>query len=938
MAVDGYLTFNTKIDTEGFDKGTKTVSSKVLDLKNKISSTEAQIKSLKSELEKTSNVRVNPKIAEDIEKSITEAEAKLKQSNKRMASIRQDSRITVESIGGGDRLLDRMLAKDSDYQQAKKSAEEYKATIIQLRNELNRVNASAPLTKDTAEYQKKKQRLNELSGQLNAYKAKLSEAEQAEEQEAAAARTSGANHATARQKLERTISALKMLANGAAKAGRALKTAFSKSVGKLISNISNHFRKANNSTNVLEKSLRRIKNTLIRMFFFRLVHSPIDAIKDGLGEIAKISPVVNKNLSALKTESTYLKNSFAALAAPLVNLLTPAFAGLMNTMAGVLNQTGQFISVFTGQSGFTQAIRVQQDYAESLDDSTKSTKENTKAAKENQKVLAGFDELNILNIQDEDESNTTSSSPIMFENMADQTAGLSKTLLDALKSQDFEAVGAMFGEKINAALSKIKWGKIKTTAKKIAGNIAGFLNGFLESADWNLVGSTIGEGINTAVTFTQTFLTRFKWNKLGKSVATLINKTFSTIEWEKVGLTISNGINAFFSTANGFFSTLNWTSMGLSLRAALVTALENINWEEIKSALVNGINGLIDLAVAFIGEPDFGDLGEKTAEGLKNVIRRINWDGIKEVFSKLFIGSLDFVDGFVLKIDWKELGNKLSKDFSDFFGEGGDGRKAITISGKTIGDVCRSTMDLVNGFFEDKETADSFSGAVEEFFKSIPWVELIVKSITGGIELGTWIVQAATKLVNDFCKALADGFSGAADDPELAKAMTGLGKALVNLFIGVLNSLISTIVTAIPNIFIGLIKAILGALAWVLQPLLGEDFYKENEKNLNNWKGIDPNDIPKIPYLATGAFIPANYGEFLAVLGDNKREAEVVSPVSAMKQAFLEALAEMGPNTDSGTTEINLHVDGDKLFSWLVSKNNQYKKSHGYSALEGAEI
>lgn len=53
-------------------------------------------------------------------------------------------------------------------------------------------------------------------------------------------------------------------------------------------------------------------------------------------------------------------------------------------------------------------------------------------------------------------------------------------------------------------------------------------------------------------------------------------------------------------------------------------------------------------------------------------------------------------------------------------------------------------------------------------------------------------------------------------------------------------------------------------------------------------------DLPDIPYLAKGTVVPANYGEFLAVLGDNKREAEVVSPVSTMKKAFMDALAESG--------------------------------------------
>ena len=35
--------------------------------------------------------------------------------------------------------------------------------------------------------------------------------------------------------------------------------------------------------------------------------------------------------------------------------------------------------------------------------------------------------------------------------------------------------------------------------------------------------------------------------------------------------------------------------------------------------------------------------------------------------------------------------------------------------------------------------------------------------------------------------------------------------------------------------------------------------------------------------------MPANYGEFLAVLGDNKREAEVVAPYSTIVKAVKDA-------------------------------------------------
>ena len=53
-------------------------------------------------------------------------------------------------------------------------------------------------------------------------------------------------------------------------------------------------------------------------------------------------------------------------------------------------------------------------------------------------------------------------------------------------------------------------------------------------------------------------------------------------------------------------------------------------------------------------------------------------------------------------------------------------------------------------------------------------------------------------------------------------------------------------------------------------------------------------NIPQIPYLAQGTVVPANYGNFLAVLGDNKREAEVVSPISSIEKAVENVLARHG--------------------------------------------
>lgn len=90
-------------------------------------------------------------------------------------------------------------------------------------------------------------------------------------------------------------------------------------------------------------------------------------------------------------------------------------------------------------------------------------------------------------------------------------------------------------------------------------------------------------------------------------------------------------------------------------------------------------------------------------------------------------------------------------------------------------------------------------------------------------------------------------------------------------------------------------------------------------------------NIPEIPHLAQGKVIPANYGEFAAILGDNKRETEIVSPVPAMKQAFIEALAESGIIGRSvGINGDNvIQIDGREIFRAVRNQADDYSRTHG---------
>ena len=70
-------------------------------------------------------------------------------------------------------------------------------------------------------------------------------------------------------------------------------------------------------------------------------------------------------------------------------------------------------------------------------------------------------------------------------------------------------------------------------------------------------------------------------------------------------------------------------------------------------------------------------------------------------------------------------------------------------------------------------------------------------------------------------------------------------------------------------------------------------------------------DVPRVhlPKLASGTVVPPRAGEFAAILGDNKRETEVVSPLSTMKQALMEALAESG--ISGGRQQVVIRFEGN---------------------------
>ena len=259
-----------------------------------------------------------------------------------------------------------------------------------------------------------------------------------------------------------------------------------------------------------------------------------------------------------------------------------------------------------------------------------------------------------------------------------------------------------------------------------------------------------------------------------------------------------------------------------------------------------------------------------------------------------------------------------------------------------VGAVIAAGVLLVKNW----DSIKNFFGGIVDYFgeKSRAFIEnatntassLIEKVKNAGSILFTSIKETASKItstIGNILQYLATIFingwnAGWLKAKEVFKnifdSLVNIAKVPINGVIGLINGMIRGIISGV-NTAIGVLNRMkIKVPNWV--PKIGG----------STWGFTIPTmTAPQIPYLAKGTVVPRNAGEFAAVLGDNKRETEVVSPLSTMKQAMMEALKESGNGGSSSPQYIVLNIDGNEFIRWLRDQNGQYRNRTGFGIFEG---
>lgn len=402
-----------------------------------------------------------------------------------------------------------------------------------------------------------------------------------------------------------------------------------------------------------------------------LINKLRSAMVEGLKNLAQFNDGVNPTntaLSNLKSALTQLKNSFAVAFAPILTVIEPILTRLISLLSTAMNYVGQFFAALTGASTFTKAIKVQENYAKSLNGTAA-------AAKKAKGSLASIDELNNQSKRDNSGAGGTVSPNDMFEvaPIESKIAGLAsklKSIFDPIKESlqnwfkniDFQPLIDSF-EKLKTAIEPLV-DDIGDGLLWLFENVLEPLGSFVIEdalpAFFNLLASAV-EACNKAFEVISPYLNEI-WNEVFAPFAAFLGETF-------VG--ILNDVSQFFSDMGDMFVEKSEEIGTIFEFLKTVLYLVSIKWKVCIQAMSGQLKPFLTMVKNIISHViDILSGLVKFITGVFTGNWRQAWQGVKDVLKGILNVIIDIVEGSINRI----IGalNAISFDIPDFvYGIGG---------------------------------------------------------------------------------------------------------------------------------------------------------------------------------------------------------------------------------------------------------------------------
>lgn len=458
---------------------------------------------------------------------------------------------------------------------------------------------------------------------------------------------------------------------------------------KLADAVGNIGKKAEAST----PSLKQIGRAFLQYgigarSLYRLINKLRTALFEGFADLALAYEPFNEAMSMIVTALEYLKNSFAAAFAPIIEYVAPALSVFITKIAEAVQWIGQLIAALTGKE-FVMAMPVWKDYsanskagaaaakeqanadknaAKAANDAAKAEAKRNKQLEKYKKTIAGFDDVELLKVPDETDSttDTTGTSPKDYDfSTPTLDAALQKfkvggpiqsgvkafadLLKKAWKTADAYDLGRLVSKQLRDLLKAFNDNipKIQEFLGKVARIVASFLAGFLSVPEtFKELGKAIANVINTIFKTIQEFLRTFMsydgFKNLGKAIFNTIVTALKNIDWDTI-------YDVFRMMGIGIAQVLNETIAKPEF------------WIQIFIALTNALRAILIRIIAFSHELHWGDIGNAIAAGINAGIQNFPVAEAIEAITSFFGGLWSLFVNLVVKTDWSGIGRTAAE-------------------------------------------------------------------------------------------------------------------------------------------------------------------------------------------------------------------------------------------------------------------------------------
>ena len=683
---------------------------------------------------------------------------------------------------------------------------------------------------------------------------------------------------------------------------------------KKLLGVDNEQKKASKSGSKLNKSLkgtekasrgarmglgRMLATSILFSTVFRAISAVTGGLKEGMDNLAQYSDDTNKALSMLMSSMTQLKNSFGTAFSPLVEYAAPALAQFINLLSQAVTWTAQLLAALTGKDTFVKAVKVQQDYADSLD----KTKDETKdAAKETEKALAPFDKLIQIT-----------------------TGKKKKEDKNELKPEDMFTTEEVSNDiKLQAEAIKDTLGKLFDPLKK----------SWLENGPQVMksLQNTFSAIKQLASDVGASFMQVWNVEGYGKAITDDLLITFSNLV-DTVGNLVTNFDKAWVSGDTGTNILRHLGDIILEITGFFRQASESLKEWSANLDFSPLLESFDRILIAI--RPLVSDVGNLLLWFLNNVLLPIAKWGIEQALPTVFdliAAALKAIHSVIDAL--KPLGIWLWEEFLQPLGQW---------TGEVIIAALQKLTEWLSKFSnwasQHQTTIENIAIAVLSFFAAWTITKLIsdlgrffntiptLLGFLGQIDLKFGAIVLVIGSIISLAAQVAKAWDKMTPEEKLATKIIAVAGAI---------ALVVALISYQLKDFVGLaLAASVATIAGLsLSSIASSASSRGASRSAYSGTARYPMStyaaIPyKMPMLATGTVVPPRAGMFAAIMGDNNRETEVVSPLSTMKQALKEALAESNISGGNQIAKAELILDGTRFGQLVVKFGNNEKNRVG---------